>query len=137
MVLSYCRRVPAAEDQTGSPSALLAAAALLGVQALALTGIALFLAVRAFGSDVTNRGLALLAALTTLVGGAVFALLARGTLRRRSRVRAPALVLELLCLPVGWGLFQGHKWGYGLPLVVVAVAVLLALGAAGMLTRQP
>lgn len=129
--------MPAAEDPADRSSALLAAAALLGVQALALTGIALFLAVRAFGSDVANRSLALLAALTTLAGAALFALLARGTLRRRARVRAPAVVLELLCLPVGWGLFQGHKWGYGLPLVVVAVAVLLALGAAGMLTRQP
>jgi hypothetical protein len=51
-------------------------------------------------------------------------LVARGLLRRRRWARAPALVTNLLVLPVAVGLLQGGRWYVGLPLLLWAAAVL-------------
>jgi hypothetical protein len=52
---------------------------------------------------------------------------ARDLVRRRRWARAPAVTWEVICLPVAYGLFQSGRWYVGLPLAVVALAVLVAV----------
>ncbi|GAC1612013.1 MAG: hypothetical protein NVS3B26_30690 [Mycobacteriales bacterium] len=63
--------------------------------------------------------------------GLVLALLARAIRRCHGWARSPAIVLELVALPVGVGLLQGHLWGVGGPVLLVAGATLYHLFAAG------
>jgi hypothetical protein len=62
-----------------------------------------------------------------LVMGAGLLLVARDLVRRRRWARAPAVTWEVICLPVAYGLFQSGRWYVGLPLAVVALAVLVAV----------
>ena len=108
------------------------AVAVLLLQGLGLVGAAVFLVVRARGDDTDSLGGALVGALIALLGAAAFAGLGLA-LRpppRRAAV-TPALLLEALCLPVAYGLFQGGQPAYGAPLLALAVTglVCVVLGA--------
>jgi uncharacterized membrane protein YoaK (UPF0700 family) len=74
---------------------------------------------------------AVVSALLALAAAAGLGLVARGLLRRRGWARSPALVTNLLVLPVAVGLLQGGRWYVGVPLLVWAVAVLGLLFAPG------
>ncbi|HKB31017.1 MAG TPA: hypothetical protein VKD26_09290 [Streptosporangiaceae bacterium] len=66
----------------------------------------------------------------TLIGfGAtvVLAAVAAGLLRVRRWSRTPALLTQLFCGIVAIYLIQGHRYGWGVPLLVLAVAGLAAL----------
>lgn len=68
---------------------------------------------------------ALLGAGLALGGAALLGAAARGIVRGSSGARSPAIVLELLALPVGYSLaFQAGLVGYGGPILLSAVAVL-------------
>jgi hypothetical protein len=108
-----------------------AAAALLAAEALVLLGLGGLLVARGFGADIENQGRAELGGIMALVAGLFVALLARGLLTQRHASRSPTVVVQLLCLPVAWGLLQGGMYGYGVPLVVVPVSILVLLGLAG------
>ena len=56
-------------------------------------------------------------------------LVARGLFRGRRWARSPALVTNLLVLPVAVGLVQGGRWYVGGPLLCWALAVLVLLFA--------
>ncbi|MBD3784960.1 MAG: hypothetical protein IE926_18760 [Micrococcales bacterium] len=103
------------------------AAALCGLQALALLGFAAFylyeLAVGE-GSDATR---VVMSALTILLGAAGLAALARGWLGDRRWPRTPTIVWDLLLLPVGVSLFQAGRTGLGW---LVTGLALVTLGAA-------
>jgi hypothetical protein len=97
---------------------------LVGLQALGLAAVALFYLVEIFVATADDR---VRAAVTTLLAAAAasgLGLVARGLLRRRRWARAPALVTNLLVLPVAVGLVQGGRWYVGGPLLLWAVAVL-------------
>ena len=102
-----------------------------------LEGIGLVLLSGAYAGRVIlgrpqNRALALAGAGMGLAAGAVVVLLARGLFRGRRAAAAPVLVTQLLALPVGVGLLQGHLPGYAAAVLLPAVAVLaLLLGTAG------
>ncbi len=105
-----------------------AAAILVALQGLFLVIIGLVLAVNSVTGGPADRlgaqlgaGLAVAAGLTVLV-------LARALQRRRSWARSPVLVVELLCLPVAWGLFQAHRTVVG---SVMAGAAVLGIGLLG------
>lgn len=71
---------------------------------------------------------ALLGAALALGGAALLVAAARGILRGSSAARSPAIVVELLALPVGYSLaFQAGLVGYGGPILVSAVGVLYLL----------
>ena len=114
---------------------LRAAAALLGVEGLILSGLAVGLVVHSVSRQPEDRtGLLLQAALLLLVG-VLLALATRPLLGLRGWVRSPLVVAQLLALPVGAGLVQAHVWWaaalvLGFPL---SVLTLLATRAA----RQP
>jgi len=65
-------------------------------------------------------GLLLLAGLVLLLAGRAFG-------RGRRAAYSPLLLLELLCLPVAWGLSQGHLWGYAVLVGGPALVVVLAM----------
>jgi hypothetical protein len=61
----------------------------------------------------------------------VFAALARLLARRSRGARGPALVLQLLLIPIGWYMARGATPWVGVPVLVVAL-----LGAAGLLAPR-
>ena len=108
----------------GPVPTLRACAVLVAGQALGLAGIAAFYLVELMVATPGDRVRAVVTALLALAAAAGLALVARGLLRRRGWARAPALVTNLLVLPVAVGLLQGGRWYVGLPLLVWALAVL-------------
>ena len=58
-------------------------------------------------------------------------LLARATDRRSGWARSPAVVLQLLALPVGIGLLQGGVWAAGVPVLLLAAGTLSQLAMSG------
>ena len=103
------------------------AAALVAVEGLALTVLGVGYGVAGVVGDPFDRTATLLeAALAVLVG--VFVLLvARGLADVRGWSRSPAVVVQLLALPVGYGLVQGRVWFAAVPVLGLAGAVLYLL----------
>ena len=109
------------------PGAGLALVALVAAQGLGLAGLAVFFLVELVVATPLSVPRALMAALLTLLGGVGLLLVARGLDRGRRWARAPALVTQLLVVPVGAGLVQGGRWYVGVPLIGWALAVLVLL----------
>jgi hypothetical protein len=106
------------------PAQLRAAAAVIGLEVLALLGVAALLVIKTIIGDPNSLGRALLGAAMAVLAAAVLALGARGIYHLRPAARTPVVVLELLALPVGYSLgFQAGLIGYGGPMLVAAVAV--------------
>lgn len=106
---------------------LAVAAALVAVQGVALVGVAGFLGVESAVADpVEPAGAWLSAALALLVGTGLL-LVARGLAGGRRWARAPALVAELLCLPVSVSLVQAGQAPVGVPVLAVNVTVVILL----------
>ena len=109
------------------PTTLLACAALVALEALALLVAAVGVAVELIVSSAADPlGAAVLAGLA-LVAGLGLALAARGLARRGRWARAPALVTNLILLPVGYGLVQSERWYAGLPVMALGLVVLVLL----------
>ena len=113
-------------DTAGSarPATLLGGAALVGLEALGLLAAAVFFVVELGVADADDRVRAAVAALLALLGAVGLGLVTRGLLRGRRWARAPALVTNLLVLPVAYDLVRGGRWYVGLPLLVLALAVI-------------
>jgi hypothetical protein len=101
--------------------------ALVAGQGVGLAGLAVFLLVELVVATPLSALRAVMAALLTLVAGLGLIAVARGLRRRRRWARAPALVTQLLVLPVGAGLVQSGRWYVGMPLILWALAVLALL----------
>jgi hypothetical protein len=117
-----------------APRVLVAAAVLLAAQGLVLVGLGVFQAVRGFGGGIDDVGRAEFGGVLAVLAGLVVLLLARSLLVDRSASRSPIVVIELLCLPVGWALSGEGHYEFGVPLLAVAVAILVLLGVAGAFT---
>lgn len=63
------------------------------------------------------------------LGGGALLLLARGLGQRRSWARSPTVVVQLLALPVGYGLVQGGVLYAAVPVLGLALAVLYLLAS--------
>ena len=106
---------------------LRAAAALVALETLGLLAAALFYLVELVVATTTDVTRALVTAGLTLLTALGVGFVARGLWRRGRWARSPALVLNLILLPVGYGLLQGRVWGVGVPLLVLALGVLVLL----------
>ena len=104
-------------------------ATLVALEAVGLVAAAVFYLVELVVADTGDPVRALVTVALALAAGAGLALVARGLLHRRRWARAPALVTNLILLPVGYGLVQGGRWYVGLPLLLLGVAVLVLLFA--------
>jgi len=109
------------------------AAALTGVQALALAGFAVYYVVELVlgeGSDATR---VLMSALLIFVAAVGLGVLARGWLGVAAWPRTPTIVWNVILLPVGISLIQGDRVLIGW----VVIAVALVVVATAWVSRDP
>jgi hypothetical protein len=109
------------------------AAALTGVQAVALAGFAVYSVVELVlgeGSDATR---VLMSALLIFVAAVGLGVLARGWLGVAAWPRTPTIVWNVILLPVGISLIQGDRVLIGW----VVIAVALVVVATAWVTRDP
>jgi hypothetical protein len=110
-------------DSAPIPVTLRWAVRLLWAEAAAVGLVAVWLV----WADLTATRTDLLAALlvTAFAIGAAVALwaLGRALLRRQAGARAPAIVLQLMLLPIGWFMIQGGLGWLGVPLMVLGLGV--------------
>lgn len=110
------------------PRPLLAACAVLGLEALALIGLAAFLLFDTLAGAADSVGGALISAVLVLLCAAALVLGARGLLHLRSSARTPIVVIQVLAIPVSYSLgFQAGRIAVGGPMLVAAIAVLYLL----------
>ena len=107
------------------------AAALLAVEGVALLVVGVVDAIATATGSPSRRGFSYGQAALAVAAGAVLLLLARAIDARRDWARSPAIVLQLLAVPVGIGLLQGGVWLAGVPVLVLAAATLVLVLAAG------
>jgi hypothetical protein len=110
-----------------------AAAALVGLQGVGLIAVGGFLIVRALEPGAAHRASTEVLGALSVAVGLVIVSTARQVRARRPRVRSPLLVLEIICVPIAITTVQGGRWYVGIPLAVVAVAVIVLMGLAGLL----
>lgn len=116
-------------DQTPRPGRLTAAAACAGLEALALvTGGGYMLVMGLLGRPDSPQQ-AEMGGLTLIALAVIPLLAARGLLLRRGWSRGPALVTQIMALPVAWTLLRssGALIPAGIALAVVAVTALVLL----------
>ena len=103
------------------------AALLVGLEGVALTVLGVgYGAAGVFGAPFDRTATLLEAALAVLAGGLLLAV-ARGLAAVRGWSRSPAVVLQLLALPVGAGLVQGGVFYAAVPVLGLAATVLYQL----------
>ncbi|MBW8792731.1 MAG: hypothetical protein JF597_03820 [Streptomyces sp.] len=124
---------PTAEKTDGieesRPRRLTYAAALVGLEGLALLAGGVWLAVLGFAGDPDDRGQAITGGVTVIVLALLPLIAARGLLRRKSWSRGPAVITQIMALPVAYNLLQADSVAIpaGIVLAVVAVASLVLL----------
>lgn len=118
---------PPAPSAPSSTLGLRIAATLVAAQAAALAALSGYLVVNGLVGEPTSRADAEIAGALGLLAAAGLALVARGLLRRRRWARSPAVVAELVTLPVGWDLLQGGRWYLAVPLLATAAGLLVLL----------
>lgn len=109
------------------PASLRWAVWLLAGQAAALVAVVFFLLYEDFTGAAASVGTAVAVTGFTAVLAALFGLFAWALNRRQGWPRGPAIVIELLLVPIGYSMV-----GSGLPLLGVPVMV-VGLAGAGML----
>lgn len=111
-------------------------AALVGLQGIVLLGFAAFDALQLARSQASEpRGAVSVLSLSVLAGGALL-LVARGLRRRRRWSRSPALLTQLILIPVALSLVRSDRWYVGALLLVwaaITLVLLLAPAAGGQL----
>ncbi|PZF90824.1 hypothetical protein [Micromonospora endophytica] len=110
-------------DSVPTPVTLRWAVRLLRGQAVVVGLIAAGLLVANFTATRTDLLSAVL--ITLFAAGAAAALWALGgaLLRHRAGARAPAIVLQLMLLPIGWFMIQGGLGWLGVPLIALGIGV--------------
>ena len=105
---------------------MLAVAALVGVEALVLIGLGVYVGVRGLIGGAASRGNAeLLAGMAVLTGGGLL-VVASGLKRARRWARTPAALTQVFALVVAWEPLRANPaWRY--PMLVFAVAALVLL----------
>ncbi|MEU3860878.1 hypothetical protein AB0F03_26490 [Streptomyces sp. NPDC028722] len=111
------------------PRRLTYAAALAALEGAGLVGGGLWVLVRALTGDPDGRQQAVTLGITLVVLALLPLLAARGLLLRRGWSRGPAVITQLMALPVAYNLLQADSVAIpvGIVLAVVAVAALVLL----------
>lgn len=118
-----------AEISGPRPRRLTYAAALAGLEGLALLVGGGWLLVEGVVGDPDDRQSAVTGGITLIVLALLPLLAARGLLARRSWSRGPAVITQIMALPVAYNLLQADSAAIpaGIALAVVAVAALILL----------
>ncbi|MFI6336894.1 hypothetical protein [Streptomyces sp. NPDC050535] len=117
---------PSAEPR---PGRLTAAAALLALEGLVLAAGGVYVLVLGLTGDPDDRQQAVTGGVTLIVLALLPLLAARGLLLRRGWSRGPAVVTQIMALPVAYNLLQADSLAIpgGIALAVVAVTALVLL----------
>jgi hypothetical protein len=102
---------------------------LVQAQGVALALVCLGFGVYALSGRTQHHGLAQTEFLfgLGLFTGVIWAWLGRSLAAGIRGAYSPLLLLELICLPVAWGLAQGHLWLYAAVVGVSGLVVVVAL----------
>jgi hypothetical protein len=117
-------------DEAGPrPARLTAAAVLAGLEGLALVVGGVWMLVFGLTGEPDGRRQAVTGGITLVVLALLPLLAARGLLARRSWSRGPAVITQIMALPVAYNLLQADSMSIpaGIALAVVAVAALVLL----------
>ncbi|KMO98749.1 hypothetical protein [Streptomyces roseus] len=111
------------------PRRLTTAAALTALEGLALAGLGVYLLFVGIGGDADSPQQAETGGITLLVLAALPLIAARGLRLGRRWSRGPALITQLMALPVAWTLYStgGAMIAAAVALAVAAVAVVALL----------
>jgi len=96
---------------------------LLLAEAVAVGGVAAFLAYEDLTGAATDLTAALAVTGFAVLMAAALAGLAVGLHRRRSGARAPAIVLQLMLLPIGYYMIDGGLAWLGIPVMALGLLV--------------
>jgi hypothetical protein len=121
---------PETTDAAGPrPRRLTYAAALSALEGLALLAGGIWMVVLAVTGEAGDRQQAVTLGITVLVLALLPLLAARGLLLRRGWSRGPAVITQIMALPVAYSLLQADSTAIpaGIALAVVAVASLVLL----------
>ncbi len=99
-------------------------AALLLLEGVSLTAVGVVYAIVSRSDGAADGQFALYAALFAVATGVVLALLARAVDRQRAWARAPAVVLNVLPMPVGLTALESGAWYAAIPLLLLPASVL-------------
>ncbi|MFC8272667.1 hypothetical protein ACFUJR_09005 [Streptomyces sp. NPDC057271] len=110
-------------EQTPRPVRLTAAAAVAGIEALALVAGGVYVLVTAFTGDPDGLTQALMGGVTLIALGLIPGAASRGLLLRRSWSRGPAIITQILALPVAWQLLQANSAMIPAGIALAALAV--------------
>ncbi|MEV2238588.1 hypothetical protein [Micromonospora sp. NPDC049891] len=110
-------------DSDPTPVTLRWAVRLLRGQAVAVGLVAAWLIFADLTATTTDLTSALLVTAFAIGVAVVLWVLGGALLRRRSGARAPAIVLQLMLLPIGWFMIQGGLGWLGVPLIALGVGV--------------
>jgi hypothetical protein len=123
-------QTPATEEEAGPrPRRLMYAAVLAALEGAALVAGGVWMLVEGLGGDPDDRGSAVTGGITLIVLALLPLLAARGLLRQKSWSRGPAVITQIMALPVAYNLLQADSVAIpaGIALAVVAVAALVLL----------
>jgi hypothetical protein len=111
------------------PWRLGAAAGLAALEGLALCGAGVYLLVLGATGSPDDRQQAITGGITLILLALLPLLAARGLLKLRKWSRGPAVITQILALPVAWNLLQADSLLIpgGIALAVVAITVLVLL----------
>ncbi|AJE42450.1 hypothetical protein [Streptomyces nodosus] len=120
---------PETPEAEPRPARLTAAAALAGLEGLALVAGGVWMLVLGLTGSPDDRRGAVTGGITLIVLALLPLLAARGLLLRRGWSRGPAVITQVLALPVAYNLLQADSVAIpaGIVLAVVAVAALVLL----------
>lgn len=110
-------------DRGPRPGRLTAAAAVAGVEALALLAGGLYMLVTTLTGHPDDLTSALMGGVTLVALGLIPFAAARGLLLRRSWSRGPAVITQILALPVAWQLLQANSVMIPAGIALAALAV--------------
>ncbi|NBE51093.1 hypothetical protein GUY60_06565 [Streptomyces sp. YC537] len=111
------------------PGRLTAAAALAALEGLVLVAVGGYLAVQGLVGDAGDMRSAVTGGLTMIALALLPLIAARGLFKLRSWSRGPAVITQIMALPVAWQLLQTNSVAIpgGIALAVVAVTSLVLL----------
>ncbi|MFI6418776.1 hypothetical protein ACIBG6_15415 [Streptomyces sp. NPDC050842] len=96
-------------EQTSRPTRLAAAAAVAGIEALGLIAGGVYMLVTSLTDGTGDLTGALTGAVTLVALGLIPLAAARGLWLRRSWSRGPAVITQILALPVAWQMLQANS----------------------------
>jgi hypothetical protein len=120
----YCHAVPTTpETPEPLPGTLRWAIWLLWAEAAALAVLTAYLVYEGLTAEMSDLASALFVTVFAAGGAAALAYLGRLLSHRRAGARAPAIVLQLMLLPIGYYMTQAGLGWLGIPLMALGLLV--------------